>query len=167
MPDNKPPVYYWDSCVFLALVNKEPDRLPLIDAAMAEAERGKIEIHTSTFTIAEVAFAAEESAPGSTLDDEVLRRIDKLWTPGASPLRFVEFHHGVGIRARDVIRAALVAGTHKPSGADAVHIASALDRGVDELHTYNLADYLPVCGVLGLQAKHPEPLVPTLDYTRE
>ncbi len=51
---------YWDACVFLSYINGEQERLPVIDALLEESRSGKIEIITSTVSLAEVAFAEEE-----------------------------------------------------------------------------------------------------------
>ncbi len=49
-------VVYWDSCVFLSYIEGHAERLPMLDAMLAEANAGRIEIRTSVVTLTEVAF---------------------------------------------------------------------------------------------------------------
>ncbi len=61
---------YWDANVFLSYVDGTPDRLPHIEPLFREAEQEKVEIVTSTASIAEVAFGSVEMDERS-LDEEI------------------------------------------------------------------------------------------------
>lgn len=67
---------YWDANVFLNYIENHPDRIATLDALLADAsgEIG-IEIWTSTFTIAEVAYAQAERS-GRVLDPAIEEAID-------------------------------------------------------------------------------------------
>jgi predicted nucleic acid-binding protein len=123
---------YWDSCVFLSYLNETPDRAPHIEALLTQAEAGKLEIVTSTVTIAEVAFAASEQISGA-LDPQIEAKIVALWGP---PIRMVEFHAPIGARAAQLVRDAMLRKTGlKPM--DAIHLATAEQVGVHEFHSYD------------------------------
>jgi predicted nucleic acid-binding protein len=132
---NSPRRIYWDSCVFLSYIENHPDRASDIDTLLQEAEKGNIEIVTSTVAITEVAFAPEErdkKALSKAVDDA----INALWR-SPSPVKLVEFHAGIADRARDLLRTALTSGIKMLKPMDAIHLATALTLGVDEFQTYD------------------------------
>jgi hypothetical protein len=45
---------YWDSCVWLGLINEEEDKLAACKFVIEKAKAGEVEIWTSTYTLAEV-----------------------------------------------------------------------------------------------------------------
>ena len=57
--------YYWDSCVFISRIQGDPARIDVLQHITDEAAQDKIQIVTSTFTIAEVCKLSRE-------DDEAL-----------------------------------------------------------------------------------------------
>jgi len=137
------PRFYWDANIFLSYINNEAARAPNIEALLGRAERGEIEILTSTITIAEVAFAAAEQQ-GHALDPAIEQKIAALWGP---PIKLVEFHAAIGSRAAGLIRTA-VANAWSLTPLDAVHLSSAQQMTVDAFHTYDggLAKYAPLVG---------------------
>jgi predicted nucleic acid-binding protein len=127
---------YWDSCVFLSYINGVADRLPTLDALLdesADPEKDR-EIVTSTFTIAEVAFALHEKAQ-QALDASAERNIDALWSDRYA-VRLIDFHEVIARDARSLIRGAVGDGLSLKPG-DAVHLASARALGCAEFHTYS------------------------------
>ena len=131
---------YWDACVFLSAVDKVPDRMPVIESLMADAENGRLRIYTSTLSITEVAYAKNEKAK-TALDPAIEEKIDQLWIP-PSPVVLVELHQGIAMRAKALIREAMTMGwSLKP--ADAIHLASAEAMNVSEFNSYDgpLAKY--------------------------
>jgi predicted nucleic acid-binding protein len=130
----RPPRVYWDACVFLSYVNEYEDRVRDIEDLLAEAERGDIEIITSTTSIVEVAFGASEQRQAA-LSDETEARINKLWEP-ASPVNMVEFHTLIAEDAQRLVRSGIPEGwSLKPM--DAVHLSTARRMGADAFHTYD------------------------------
>ncbi len=127
---------YWDACVFLSYINAMPDRLPTIDALLAESAdpQNEPEIVTSTFTIVEVAFALTEKEQGS-LDAAAEQNIDALWTD-RSAVKLIDFHEAIARDARMLIRGAIAQGRSLKPG-DATHLASARSLNVVEFHTYS------------------------------
>jgi predicted nucleic acid-binding protein len=151
--------FYWDTCVFLSYINGDVNRLPDIRALLESANKRAIEIVTSVFTIAEVAFASSEKQAGA-LDPEIEQRIAELWAP-ASPVGMVEFYPLIANRARNLIREGLTRGwSVKPP--DAIHLATAQAVGASILHTYNLKDFAKWAPVVGYTIEEPKAAQPTL-----
>jgi predicted nucleic acid-binding protein len=70
---------YWDSSVFLYYINAHPAHIQAIEAVWTEiADESDARIVTSTISIAEVAYGANELSKGP-LDLEVSAEIDNLW----------------------------------------------------------------------------------------
>jgi predicted nucleic acid-binding protein len=152
MPSSEPEPVYWDSDVLLAYVNGEDGRVENIRALLNDADRGLVQILTSTLSVTEVAFAAHEKA-GGALDAEADENIRQLWLP-PSPINLVEFHFRLAERSRDMIRIAVTNGWRlKPP--DAIHLATAESVGAVKLHTYNLRDFERWGGVLGMSVEEP------------
>ncbi len=61
MPAN-PQLLYWDSCVFLSYIDAEKDRVDTLETILDEVHKsgGAKKIVTSTVSIVEVAFGAQE-----------------------------------------------------------------------------------------------------------
>lgn len=157
---NSATLCYWDSCVFLALINEEQDRLPYIRACLDEAQAEDRRIITSTFTITEVAFAAQERSDRA-LDSVTLERIDKLWKPISSPVRLADYHIGIGETARDLMRSGVEQGWRlRPR--DAIHLATAVYEKAQELNTYNISDFKRWEAILGMTVQEPNPFNPQL-----
>lgn len=154
----EPTRLYWDACVLLSYINETPARLPVIEQVLEEARQRKVGILTSTLTVVEVAWAAEEQEQ-KALDDATLARIDGLWKPG-SIVTLVEFYFAVAREARSLMRAALTRGwSLRP--ADAVHLATAKEHHVERFHTYDegLEKY---ADLTGFEITEPDALQPQL-----
>lgn len=127
---------YWDSSVFLSYINGDPDRLPTIDALLAQASESKVHIVSSVISIAEVVFAAEEQEQRE-LDPQVVERIESILYD-RSVVTLVEVTPTIARNARDIQRDGKFAGRSvKPM--DALHLATAtsLDPPPSEIHTYD------------------------------
>jgi len=90
---------------------------------------------TSVLSIAEVAFAANDSTGVVSPEDE--EAIDQLWVP-ASPITLVDVSETVTRTARSLIRQARGGGGGVRS-ADALHLASAQLHGCSRFFTYEKA----------------------------
>ncbi|MBI2867754.1 MAG: type II toxin-antitoxin system VapC family toxin [Chloroflexi bacterium] len=135
MPSVKRPIY-WDANVWLCYINGDPDRLPILDALLADSgsKNGAIEIITSALSQVEVAFGKAEQDK-KALDTETERQIDALWAD-RSTLKVAEYHDRIGKEARQFIRLALTKGwSLKPM--DAIHLATAKLLQCVEFHTYD------------------------------
>ncbi len=162
MPESRR-IVYWDACAFLSYINDITDRIPILEALLDGSARdnGAIKIYTSTLSAVEVAFAASEQKQ-QTLHPQVEQQLDNLWAdPGA--VVSVEFHDGIGGRARKLMRDGIAQGWNlKPNAA--IHLAPAhwlYDVGipVDEFHTYDtgLPRYAAVVDFKILAPYTPQP----------
>lgn len=127
------PTLYWDSCVFLSLVNGDADRVCHIEPFLDLADDGKMRIITSTLTVTEVAYGAMEA--DGALSDDVVQKIDDLWSP-ASPIFLVDPFLAIAMDARNLLRETLKK-RPKLRPFDALHVATARHYGVEEFHTYD------------------------------
>lgn len=157
---SKLPRYYWDSCVFLSYIEGTPDRVDDIEAVLLEAEEGKIEIYTSTVSVAEVAFAKQEK-DGRALDAATEARIESLWM-APSPVILVEFHRLIANDARRLVRASMVQKL-KLKPMDAIHMATAERMQALALHTYD-GPMMANAPLVGYPITRPEPHQPTLPF---
>ena len=162
MPESRS-VAYWDACNFLSYVNEIEDRIPVLQALLADSasDNGRTKIYTSTLSKVEVSFGASEQNR-RVLDPETEARIDSLWAdPGAIVL--VEFHDGIGAIARQLTRSAITQGwSLKP--IDAIHLATAawlhgVGIAVTEFHTYDtgLYKYAAMMGFNVVEPYTPQP----------
>ena len=148
MPD-PPQNLYWDSCVFLAYVNEEPDRVGVVTDLLESSSNDEIKIFTSDLSRVEVAFSTSEQNKQS-LDAQTEARIDNLWDDYV--VTMVDFHIGIAGQARSLMRHAIENGWQmKPY--DAVHLATAQwlsENGIriDEFHTFDdrLDKFAPAAG---------------------
>ncbi len=129
----KLPRYYWDSCVFLSLIEGTLDRIDSIIEMLDSASKGNLEIWTSVFTIGEVAFAKQEKDK-KALDPSVQTAIDNLWK--TSFIKLVEVHRGIMTEAQQMVRVSMNNGL-RLTAPDAVHIATAKANGITTIHTYD------------------------------
>ncbi len=135
MPSQRQRIY-WDADVWLSYINGEADRLPMLDALLADSSspKGNIEIYTSEISGVEVAFAKSEQ-DNKVLDPDVEKQIDELWADRDTP-KAIEYHHAIGIQARAMIRLGIEKGWRlKPM--DAIHLATAKQCQATEFHTYD------------------------------
>lgn len=140
MPKNKAPRrLYWDSCIFIDLIEQSPQRIDTLRAIVEDVRaNGNSLIYTSWFTVTEVAYHVSERA-SRRLDPDVLSEIDELWED-RSMLELIDLNPWVARKARELIRLVMVNGA-KLTASDAVHIASAAwlqpVKHLDEFHTFD------------------------------
>lgn len=149
---------YWDSDVFLSYINEMADRLPVLDALLAEAAspNGSIEICSSVLSQVEVAFARTEQ-DNRALDPTVEEKIDSLWADRKA-VKVVEYHEAIGVEARKLIRLAISQGyALKP--VDAIHLATAKWFNAQEYHCYDqrLDKYSDILGIPILRPRAQQP----------
>ena len=132
MPD-EPKRIYWDSCVFLHYIEGAPEWMPTLDSLLDQASETKdLIIVTSTLSITEVAFAKAEK-DGKALDPNIEAEIEALWND-RSVVKLIEYSEVIAREARTPLRRAIeTRRALKPM--DAIHLASAVNRNVNEFHT--------------------------------
>lgn len=133
------PKYYWDACCWIGLIRQEPERIDSLRHVIELAQRGEVEIWTSTFTLAEVfkrkcgEGIGELPIEGDEVFEDYLEQ---------DFVQRVQVDVDVGTAARRLLRR--FPSIRKPQ--DAVHVATAALNGIDELHTFDQHDLLPLDG---------------------
>lgn len=126
---------YWDACAWLGLLNGEQDKAAHLEVVWRKAQRGELEIWTSSFCIAEVyRLKCEKGATGLSPENDA--KINNLFDQDFVYL--VQLDTDIAKLAKSLLRA------HdklkKPS--DAIHLATAVYWNVDQLHTYDGSDLI-------------------------
>jgi len=129
----KAKVIYWDSNVFIHYIEETPTYNQILGELLRQAGRNEVEIVTSTLSIAEVAFHAEERNR-NRLDPTVEGKINNLWAD-RSVVHLIEFNQLIAYEARDLIRESISNGWTGLKGADAIHLAFARRLRAEEIHT--------------------------------
>lgn len=112
---------YWDSCAFIAWLNKEPGRFEILHSLIQEARAGEIEIVTSAYSIAEVHYVKCDGGVKVPLDEQIAAITDLFLNKWIIP---VEVTRDVSELARDLLFE--FGPNEKLKPADAIHIASAI-----------------------------------------
>lgn len=126
---------YWDSCVWIGLINEEPDKVELCKEVLRQAKAGEVEIWTSSLTLAEV-FKRKCGVAAAGIDESSDRNFESYIQQEF--LVEVQVDHDVGVTARRLLRAHPE--LKKPM--DAIHLATAALNNVDEMHTFDGANLL-------------------------
>lgn len=155
---------YLDANVFLAYVSGEDGRANTVEALLVAARKGELVVLSSTVSVVEVAFGAEEKVQ-RVLEPATEQAIDELWHP-TSPVTLVEPSVLVMREARDLIRKNLAEGGARLTPLDAVHLASAVRFEVDRFFTYESANNRPKqwADLTGLVVEEPVVAEPPLDF---
>lgn len=157
MPE--PTRLYFDSSVYLALLNSEPERATIVEALVEDAERESVRIFTSTITLAEVAFfrTAGDPLALSVMDEQIdaLVRNPRITT-------HIEFSEAIAVRARQFVRSS-EGRVATLSVLDAIHLASAAAANVDHFFAYD-SDFGPFGRIVDFQISEPVVARPRLDF---
>jgi predicted nucleic acid-binding protein len=160
---SSPSRVYWDACTWIALIQKEKiplktggfeDRETMCRSVLVGAQRGKIEIVTSTLSLVEVCKSPDIKNGGA---DRLADFFENDY------ILLVNLDRMVGERAR----ALMTAGHAKLKPADATHVATAAIASVDELHTFDDA-LLSLDGIIDrldgskLKICRPDPGAPSM-----
>ncbi|MBI4289656.1 MAG: PIN domain-containing protein [Chloroflexi bacterium] len=159
MPSEKRRIY-WDAPVWLSYINGDEDRLPTLDALLADSasDKGGIQLYTSVVSQVEVAFAKTEQ-DNQALDHTKEQEIDKLWAD-RDAVKLVELYDAITQEARGFIRLAITRGWRlKPM--DAIHLATAKAHSCEEFHTYD-ARLLKYSNNVGFPIVPPHTIQPRL-----
>lgn len=129
---------YWDACAWIGLLNNEPDKHPPLRIIWEHAQRGQFEIWTSTYSYLEVIEARPplgEAYPAEENDKKIHALLEQPF------VRRVAVDVEVAKLARNLKR------THHPilsKRSDAIHLATAAFWNLEELHTWDKSDLLPL-----------------------
>jgi predicted nucleic acid-binding protein len=125
-----PKKIYWDSCVWIGLINEDEDKIDRCRYVLEQAQKGEMQVWTSSLTLAEVF---KKKCDGKVLAIEEAHDADFEKYIEQEFLVEVQLDHDVGVMARRLLRSHQE--LKKP--ADAIHLASAALNNVDELHTFD------------------------------
>lgn len=106
---------FWDSSGFLKLLVEEPGRDLAVDLWNYASD-----VVASRLAVPEVSAALPAAGRAGRLDEPSAREARRRWDRHLDVVELVELTPGVADRA------ALLAGEHHLSGADAVHLSSVL-----------------------------------------
>jgi hypothetical protein len=158
------PIYYWDTCIFLAWLKDEKTRKPGemegVEDALGRFKRREVELMTSTITVIEASAAKIETPQFAQFEDAIQRTnfsrisVDIPVAKLARNLR--DYYHQ---------RVAEFRGLNL-SIPDAIHVASAILYKATEMHTFDEKDktkfetlgLIPLSGNVGgynLKICHP------------
>jgi predicted nucleic acid-binding protein len=125
-----PKKVYWDSCVWISLINEETGKVKRCQNVIDQARKGEVQIWTSSLTLAEVF---KKKCDGASVSIAEAHDADFEKYIEQDFLVEVQLDHDIGVLARRLLRAH--PDLKKP--ADAIHLASAVLNNVDELHTFD------------------------------
>lgn len=136
MKDNKP-VYYWDSCIFLSWIKNEP-RTPAEVAGLKDIAQkinnNEAYLITSALTTAEILESTLTKGQRNKLQDVMKRKNceEKATTRAVWNLAHEIRDYYKSASPKDQLPTVTL--------PDAVHLASAILYGADELHTFDEKD---------------------------
>lgn len=131
--------YYWDTCAWLGFINQEAGKVDRCQYVISLARAGNAQVWTSAFTLAEVFKKNCGNGVGgidSSSDADFENYVQQDF------LVVVQVDYDVGVLARRLLRAHPK--LKKP--ADAIHLATAAISNVDELHTFDQDNLIPLSG---------------------
>lgn len=135
----EPKKVYWDACVWLSLINGEADRIGRCQYQIDLAQKGDVQIWTSSLSLAEVfkkKCSGENISLAETKDEDFERFMEQDF------VYEVQVDHDISVLARRLLRKNPE--LKKPN--DAVHLATAVLNNVDELHTFDGDNLLSLDG---------------------
>jgi predicted nucleic acid-binding protein len=125
---------YWDANVIIAVIGGE-QAASICSQILIAAERGEVEIVTSTLTIAEVT-----GGRNAALDEDHQQQIDAFFQQPYVLL--VSVDRTIAKRAQQLRIDRHRLGVRGLPGNDAIHLATALDSNVDIMFTLDDDDLL-------------------------
>lgn len=135
---------YWDTCTWLTYINGDAgddDCLYVIECARRE----EVKIWTSSLSLAEV-YKVKCAAGQKALAEARDREFEEYILQGF--VQEVQVDHEIAVMSRKLCRA-YSPPLRKPT--DGIHLASAVLWNVDELHTYDEENLLPLDGKVARQ----------------
>ena len=140
----KVPIVYWDSCVFISLIEKTPGRIDIIDELVTMAQNGELLIVTSTLTEAEIIKWPEDGISHEESNRKITDFFKNPWI----------VRRAVDTRVIGTTRRIRMTPQPKLQTPDAIHIATALIHEVTAFHTYDHKHLISKDGLLSDDGKH-------------
>ncbi len=134
-----PKKVYWDACIWLGLINEEDGKVDRCKFVIEQAKAQAMQIWTSSLSLAEVF---KKKCEGKNVSLEESKDVDFEKYIEQEFLTEVQVDHDVGLLARRLLRKH--PDLKKPN--DAIHLATAALNNLDELHTFDVENLLPLNG---------------------
>ena len=133
----KKPIFYWDTCLFLAHIKgekREPDELMGLRDVVKLYHSKEINIITSILTKAEILSA--------TLGKDEIEKLENFYKRSNFEMVETDFRvWQLTYEIRNYYRAKKEeTGLPTLSIPDSIHLATAINRNVDEMHTFDRKD---------------------------
>jgi predicted nucleic acid-binding protein len=133
---------YWDTSMFLCFLNKkEADRRVIAQDILDNAQRGRIEIITSWFTVAEVIRPKFVPAVQKLIPSQIAK-IEGMFR--WKWLKKIQVHELIAFKAVELAR------DYNLRPADSIHAATAVIEQVDALHAWD-RDYSALDLILNVE----------------
>ena len=137
--------YYWDACIWIALIRQEEaERAERCEAIIERARKGDAEIWTSSLTLAE-AFKVKCGEETKSLQAEKDALFEQYLQQDF--VFEVQVDHNIAVTARRLLRANQA--LKKPN--DGIHLATAALYNVDELHTFDGVNLIRLDGLISMR----------------
>ena len=119
-------IVYWDANCFLALLNKETEKITCCQGVMKKAESGELLIVTSALTLIEVVKMKGKPKLTSAVEKTIRGFFENSF------IYIQNVDRDVGIKARELMW------KHEAlAPKDSIHVATAILRKVPKLHTFD------------------------------
>ncbi len=149
---------YFDTSVYLAFLNDEPNRANIVESLLDDAQQEVIRIFTSTVSLTEVVYlrSQDKQLNYAAMDQQI---DSLLQNPAITTL--IQLTAEIGVAAREYVRSqpARVAGLQV---RDAIHLATAVAAGVDRFCVYD-DDFRPFQDHVGFDIGEPATVSPRLN----
>ncbi len=155
----KTPIYYWDTCLFLAWLKDEERAAGEMDGVrdiIQRVKRRDATIITSVLTLVEV-LRAKLPAGVDNLFKETLKRTTRV----SVDIRIANLAH-------DIRNFYALTGHRIPKTPDTIHLATAIQYRVDEFHTFD-DELIAISGNVGghkLIVCKPDTISPQFDLRK-
>ena len=132
------PRIYWDSCVWIGLINGESDKFPGCQYSLELAQKGEIYILSSHFTLVEV-YKTRCNEPYKMLAEEKDIIFEEYFMN--SFILQAQVDRKIATLSRELLRY-----NNPPlkKAADAIHLATAIQYNAESLYTFDNADLMPL-----------------------
>ena len=128
---------YWDSSVFVALLNNEQGRAPTVVSILDQAEAGRIQLYTSALTITEVLKLKGKKPIGQDAQKKIVELFQHEYIQVIGVDRWIAFDAQQYVWENNV------------PPKDSIHVATALKKKLPILETYDNDDLISKSGQLG------------------